>query len=216
MKQKKGWLIHPKQERDTLITSVNPKHRRDRQKKKAMLKANLESIERLQTDIAARSEKINTLEQFATDFKASQKELNSFHAVLEDFEQILADKSERLPGTLVTIAAFASYCGPLGMTKYILSRNMLCPINSILVSAERKRMIYAWREVLQREGVTFDLDFLKLPIVIEDEACQQQGGGSTSCSCSWDMFITDSTLTLTLKIVIFSSKSTKLQMLVKT
>ena len=38
--------------------------RKERQAKKALLKANLETIERLQVEIAARSEEINQLEQF--------------------------------------------------------------------------------------------------------------------------------------------------------
>ncbi len=89
-------------------------HRRARQSKKKALAANLESIDGLQKEIAARSERINQLEQFAGDFKSSQKDLNGLHAILGDYEHILRDKEERLPGTLITIAAFAAYCGPLG------------------------------------------------------------------------------------------------------
>ena len=88
--------------------------RKERMSKKELLKENLETIEGLQGEIATRSEEINQLEQFASDFKGSQKDLNAFHAVLEDFEKILADKMDRLPGTLLTMAAFASFCGAAG------------------------------------------------------------------------------------------------------
>ena len=88
--------------------------RKERQAKKALLKANLETIERLQGEIAARSEEINQLEQFASDFKGAQKDLGSFDAVLADLEQILVDKMNRLPGTLLTMAAFAAFCGAVG------------------------------------------------------------------------------------------------------
>ena len=88
--------------------------RKERQAKKALLKANLETIERLQGEIAARSEEINQLEQFASDFKGAQKDLGSFDAVLADLEQILVDKINRLPGTLLTMAAFAAFCGAVG------------------------------------------------------------------------------------------------------
>ena len=91
--------------------------RKERQSKKELLKANLETIERLQREIAARSEEINQLEQFASDFKGSQKDLGAFDAVLVDFEQILEDKMDRLPGTLLTMGAFASYCGAVGESR---------------------------------------------------------------------------------------------------
>ena len=91
--------------------------RKERQAKKELLKANLETIEQLQREIAARSEEINQLEQFASDFKGSQKDLGAFDAVLVDFEHILEDKMDRLPGTLLTMAAFASFGGAVGESR---------------------------------------------------------------------------------------------------
>ena len=47
-------------------------------------------------------------------------------------------------------------------------------IDSFSASSDRKRLIYACREVLKKEKVSFDLDFLKLPLVLKDDRSQNQ------------------------------------------
>ena len=99
--------------------------RRERLTKKELLKANLETIERLQREIAARSEEVNQLEQFASDFKGSQKDLGAFDTILADLVHILQDKMDRLPGTLLTMAAFTSFSGAMGESRPSIFLNTL-------------------------------------------------------------------------------------------
>lgn len=86
-------------------------YRKQRQEKDHLLATNMEQISDLQKNIAERIEKINQLEQYSTDFKASQKELLILLEVLEMTKSQLEKQTRDLSGTLITLAAFCSYCG---------------------------------------------------------------------------------------------------------